>query len=70
MEFKDRKSVFENLKGYCYLSGDNDYIEVTEFSNGEGFNIEINRRNSIDKFSLTFGEFQLLQVLINVKKPE
>lgn len=60
-----RRAVFSELKGYCHLSGDNDYMEVTEWSNGEGYDIVIDRKSSVEKFSLTHGEWQLLQVLIN-----
>jgi hypothetical protein len=49
------------------MSGDNDYMEVTEWSNGEGWDININRKNGDERFSLTYGEWELLQVLINWK---
>lgn len=60
-----RWAVFSELKGYCYLSDDNDYMEVTEWSNGEGYDIVIDRKSGVEKFSLTHGEWHLLQVLIN-----
>lgn len=60
-----RRAVFSELKHYCYFSGDSDYMEVTEWSNGEGYDIVINRKSSVEKFSLTHGEWKLLQVLIN-----
>ena len=41
MELKKRNSVFTELKPFCYMSGDNDFIEVTEWTNGEGFDITI-----------------------------
>jgi len=62
-----RRAVFAELKGYCHMCGDNDYVEVTEWSNGEGWDININRKNSDERFSLTYGEWELLQVLINWK---
>ena len=60
-----RWASFSELKGYCHLSGDNDYMEVTEWTNGEGYDIVIDRKSGVEKFSLTHGEWQLLQVLIN-----
>jgi len=60
-----RRAIFAELKGYCHLSSDNDYMEVTEWSNGEGYDIVIDRKSGVEKFSLTHGELQLLQVLIN-----
>ena len=62
-----RRAVFSELKGYCHMSSDNDYMEVTEWSNGEGYDICIDRKNSSDKFSLTYGEVELLMVLLNYK---
>jgi hypothetical protein len=40
-------------------------MEVTQWSNGEGYDISIDRKNGQEKFSLTFGEFDLLTVLMN-----
>lgn len=68
MEKYSRKSVFESLKDYCYLSKDNDFMEVTEWNNGEGFDVCIDSNRNLKNFSLTFGEFQLLQVLVNIQK--
>lgn len=55
--------AFCELKEFCYLSSDNDFITVTEWSNGEGFDVEISRKNSIDKFSLTHGELEAINFL-------
>lgn len=62
-----RRAVFAELKAYCMHSGDHDYMEVTEWSNGEGFDIAIDRKRGSEKFSLTHGEWELLQVLMNWK---
>lgn len=65
IEVSKRRTVFAELKGYCHLSSDNDYMEVTEWSNGEGYDIQIDSKQDTQKFSLTYGEWQLLQVLMN-----
>lgn len=70
METYNRKATFEELKKYCYLSKDNDFIEVTEWKNGDGFDIELNCHREIQRFSLTHGEFQLLTILVNLYKGE
>ena len=67
IEVSKRRAVFANLKGYCHLSSDNDYMEVTEWSNGEGYDVCIDRKNGGEKFSLTYGEVELLTVLLNWK---
>lgn len=64
IEVSKRQAVFAELKGYCHTSGDNDYIEVTMWSSGEGCDIHIDRKNGQEKFSLTFGEFDLLTILM------
>jgi hypothetical protein len=60
-----RRAVFSELKGYCMHSGDHDYMEVTEWASGEGFDIVIDRKRGLEKFSLSYGEWDLLQVLMH-----
>ena len=46
MEFVKRKSVHDKLSKYDYLSNhdSDDFIEVTEWANGEGITIVINEK--------------------------
>lgn len=67
VEVNNRRAVFAELKDYCMHSGDHDYMEVTQWSNGEGFDIIIDRKRGMERFSLSYGEWELLQVLINWK---
>ena len=60
-----RKAIFANLKPYCHFAQQDDYIEVTEWSNGEGYDVTIHNVDGIKNISLTFGEFQALTTLIN-----
>jgi hypothetical protein len=62
-----RRAVFAELLPYCVLSGEGDYMEVTHWTNGEGYDIEIEAKNRKERFSLTNGEWELLQVLMNYK---
>ena len=42
MEIKNRKSISDKLQKYCYFSNkDEDFIEVTSWSNGEGIDVTI-----------------------------
>lgn len=60
MEIKNRKSVYDNLKIYDYLCKDEDeIIEVTEWTNGEGWDITIGER----VISLTRGELDAINFL-------
>lgn len=65
MEVNNRRAVFAELKDYCMHSGNHDYMELTEWSNGEGYDIIIDRKRGIERFSLSHGEWELLQVLMN-----
>jgi hypothetical protein len=67
IEVSQRRAVFAELKPYCFHSGENHYMEVTEWSNGEGYDIVIDRKNNTERFSLTHGEWECLQVLMNYK---
>lgn len=62
METVKRKSVNDKLSKYDYLSNPNgeDYIEVTEWSNGEGVTVHINSNKTID---LTYGELDAINYL-------
>lgn len=60
MKIDTRKTVYDDLKKYCICAKDNDYIEVTEWTNGEGYDIDINDEKRI---SLTHGELEAIQFL-------
>jgi hypothetical protein len=64
MEKYNRKAVFSHLKKYDNLADEHDFIEITEWKNGEGFDVEITGRLS-SRFQLTWGEFKALKKLIN-----
>lgn len=61
MEITQRKSVNDSLKKYCVYAKDNDYIEITEWTNGEGWDINISDEKRI---SLTFGELAAINYLV------
>lgn len=61
MEFKTRKSVNDKLRVYDYLAKEDDYIEVTEWVNGEGIDISINTTS----ISLSYGQLDAINYLQN-----
>jgi len=63
METYNKKSVFSELKEFDHLAKEHDYIEITEWHNGEGFDIDINSYSD-KKISLTWGEFKALKKLV------
>lgn len=66
MEFVNRKSVHDDLKKYDYMAKDNDFIEVTEWTNGEGISVILNNK----AIELAFGELDAINYLSNALKYE
>ena len=60
MEIHERKDVSDDLKIYDHLAKDSDFIEITEWHNGEGWDIAINERI----ISLTWGQLEAINYLI------
>lgn len=59
MEKVKRKSINDDLQKYDYLAKDYEFIEVTEWRNGEGWDISIN-----DKIiQLTVGQLDAINYL-------
>ena len=66
MKISKRNSIFAEIKESCIFSKETDYIEITEWSNMEGFDVDINGEYF---FKLTWGEYELLKKLtIKLKK--
>lgn len=63
MDKYTRNAVFDSLKDYDLLAGEHDYIEVTEWKNGEGVDIEINGKLS-SRFQLTWGQYKALKKMV------
>jgi hypothetical protein len=60
MEVQQVKQISGKLNKYDYLAKDSDIIQVTEWSNGEGYDIAIN--DSI--YSFTLGQLEAIDYLI------
>ena len=58
-ELTQRKSINDNLRKYDHLAKENSFIEITEWSNGEGWDITIDDR----VISLTWGQLDAIQYL-------
>jgi len=63
MEKYNKKAVSSNLKKYDFIAGKDDFIEVTEWENGEGFDVDIVSKVS-ERFQLTWGEYTALKKLV------
>jgi len=60
-ETSNRKSVFCTDLGQYYPNKESDFIEVTEWTNGDGWDITI---SDTKHFSLHFTEFDVIKQLI------
>lgn len=58
-----RKSIFADLKKFEFCSKEGSFIEITEWKNGEGWDVNIS--NYTEKlFNLSIGELQAIKKLI------
>ena len=62
----ERQSKSMPLKEFDAFAAADDFIEVTEWGNCEGFDIHINSKAGKQSFSLTNGESKALNFLISV----
>ena len=59
----DRKSLMVELKDFDHLAEKNDFIEVTEWKNGEGYDIALSDNQVV---SITIGQFDAIKKLIKL----
>ena len=55
----NRKSLMVELKDFDYLAKKNDFIEVTEWKNGEGYDISLSDNQVV---SITIGQFDAIKI--------
>jgi|TARA_R110000851_G_scaffold319347_1_gene483654 hypothetical protein len=67
MEKYTKKAVSSSLKKFDVLSGEGGFIEVTEWKNGEGIDVDIVSDLST-RFQLTWGEYDALKALVKKLK--
>jgi len=60
IEVKNRKSANAKLMDFCYLANKHDVIEVTEWTNGEGFDVTINDVS----YMMTHGQLKAIRMLV------
>jgi hypothetical protein len=63
IEIYNRKAVFCNLNEFDVTSKEHAYIEITEWKNGEGF--DLNVYNYSDRnISISYSEFNVIKKLV------
>lgn len=65
-----RRSDMVDLKDFCVFGRKDDYVEVTEWANGEGYDVSMITITGEKIFSLTHGEFDALKYLIKDLRSE
>ncbi len=63
MNFSNRKSVSEKLSVFSPIYSDSDFIEVTEWTNGEGYDVSIETKNKSLQFPLHIDELEAINFL-------
>jgi hypothetical protein len=59
MKIDSRKSINDDLQKYDHLKNKSSFIEITEWTNGEGWDIAINEK----MINLTYGELEAINYL-------
>lgn len=59
MKIGSRKSISDDLQKYDHLKNKSSFIEITEWTNGEGWDIAINEK----MINLTYGELEAINYL-------
>lgn len=60
MEVRQKKFISDDLKRYDPLASEEDYIEVTEWENGEGYDISIYENSQLKHLSLSYNELDAI----------
>ena len=66
MKFNSRRSVYDDLSKYTYSKDKDSFIEVTEWTTGEGFDISICNKSKDQFILLSRGEIEAINHLINM----
>jgi hypothetical protein len=70
VELSKRNAAFVELADWCTMSiqrrDKGDFLEVTEWSNGDGYDIHISDVSGDRKIDLTWGQFQAIKKCIKL----
>jgi len=72
IEVSQRKAAFAELKDFCIFSvgperkDKGDFLEVTEWTNGEGYDIHISDVNGEKQFNITWGQYEAMKKCIKL----
>jgi hypothetical protein len=63
IDLYNRKAAFAELKQFCHLAKEHDFVEVAEWNNGEGFDVTISSFSD-QIITITHGQFDAIKKLI------
>ncbi len=64
VEFSKRHAAFTALKPFCSMAKEDDFMEVTQWTNHEGFDLQISDSSGTRTIFMTDGEFLALKKLV------
>ena len=64
IEVYQRRAKFTKLKPYDFSVDEDDCIEITNWANGEGFDVLISSTKNEKTFSLSYAEWEAIQALV------
>ena len=72
VEMDTRRNAFTLLKNFEAGVDVTDYIEVTEWANGDGVDVYVSRKKWEDnrRYTFTYGELSALKAILNVLDEE
>lgn len=59
-----RDALFTHLADYDHFAKPEDFIEVTHWYNGEGFDVQLSTNSGEQRFSLSWGEYEAMKALL------
>lgn len=68
MKITNRKSIYEDLSKFSVFADEHDFIEVTEWTNGEGVDVNIEDKSGSRKISLLYDEIEAIVTMSNIIK--
>ena len=68
IDIRQRLAKFTEIQPYDHFADKDDYMEFTEWSNGEGFDVSTVVSKHYQTFSLTYGQWEALQALVAYKE--
>ena len=52
------------LDSFCVFAKENDFVEITEWINGDGFDFHVSASYKTEDFSLSYGAWELIRKMM------